>query len=211
MHWCLNNDIATEKSGKIFMSTDRLQSNYITRIQTSTDDYPVYHGRILLFGIKDLASMLVPDFFHEVKSKTKYPERFAELDLPLSSDVKVQLWVNSVDKYFDDVRHTISSAILFLHIWGRENPSEAFIEVMVTKYENYAEFFEVVFHHIIKIETDAQIKRIAQSLKCELDEVKKFMGPYHGSLGGSIYPTTEVLAGILSMYCVYTVMSGSSR
>lgn len=189
------------------MATDSLskQSNYIIRIQTNDADYPVYHGYMILFGMTELSKIFIPDFFYGISLKTKYPERFENLNLPSSSN-KSQVWLGDVDKHFDDARYAVTSAILFLNIWGRENPSEQFIELMSTNYETYVSFFDTIFDHIDKKEIDPQLKRIARTLKYELDEIKQYMGPYQGNFINFIHRCTEVMAGILSMFCLHTVM-----
>lgn len=186
--------------------SNRVTSNYITRIQTSSAVYHVYHGNIILFGATQLGTIIIPGVFHELKIHSKYPEMFEGVE---SAPSNYRLPVHIVaDKLTEDLRCVLANALVFIHTWNVENPEHSLDTLLEQEYKTYQGFFEATLEHILKFETEDSIKELATELKYALRKIQRYLGPYNGSLYKSIFKTQDILAGILAWFCAHAVVSG---
>lgn len=180
--------------------------NYIARIHTSTGAYHTYHGCTILFGGLQLSKLLTPGLCRELKKHSTYPEMFSDAIL---DEVEYILpdFVNA-DDLTEQLRDTLAGALLFLHVWLREHP-QCVTSYINKEYDTYKEFFDHTFNYVLEMESDTDIKALATKLKKSVQNIESYLGLYEGSMRDCIYSTQELLAAVLSAFCVYAWVTGA--
>ena len=186
------------------MANPGVLNNYISRFQTRDAIYSVYHGNMILFGGIQLAKILTPGLFQELKRQCKYPSMFQDANPPR---INYELSEHIIaDKLIEELRVTLANALVFIHTWISEHPLDITESLRKKTYDTYPNFFETMFNEILLNETEDEIIDLTNDLKQAVRKIRMYLGPYNGPLNDSIYKTTEILAGILSTLCVHAVL-----
>lgn len=182
-------------------------NNYISRINTSTGSYHTYHGYTILFDSSHLAKLLTSSTFTSLKAFTEYPEVFDGPDVS-SLNPPDPTVAKDPTAFAEEIRDTLASSLIFLHVWMREHPERPLNYLKESWYKTYGDFFRSAFADVILWEKDQKIAILANRLWDKIISIEGYLGPYQGALGNSIFRTEEIMAGLLTAFCVHSVATG---
>ena len=187
--------------------------HYISRYASIHGMHSMYHNNVILFGATELSQVIFPGLFHELKTRSKYPEMFANT---ISSPSRYTLpSYISPDKLTEELRTVLSSAFIFIHTWIHENMNETNSKMQAEIYDNeyiiYEEFFETIFPMIIANESDAIIRDTAIDLHASLQRLYPYLGSYHGNLANCVFAARDLLLAFVYLYYMSLVCSRLSE
>lgn len=177
--------------------------NYISRLNTATCTYHIYHDNIILFRTYELSEIIFSGLFHELKTRTKYPEMFVDT-ISAPSRYELPSYIDS-DKLTDEIRDTVSSTLVFIHTWIKENNTDLSLLctfLLENKFDTYEQFFDSAFSIIIGSEDNPTIKDIACGLRDSVKRIYQYLGPFHGTFENIVFKTQDVLICVM-MIVIY--------
>lgn len=178
---------------------NNFSSHYITRIHTVNRVYNSYQGQTIDFGPEDLESCLRPGLFHQLKLHGQHPEMYGDVE-SVATDYELPDRSHAT-VLTENLRDSLASGLLFTSVWLRAHP-----EHQPFSGGNLAEWFNHTFSHIISVETEPLVKRLAENLDKELKELYPYLGNCV-DVSQKILPTRTLLllvAGIVNALMLFT-------
>jgi len=172
--------------------------NYISHFTTNYGVYHTYHSNIIIFTGNELSKLIFPGLLYELKTHTKWPEIFDGV-ISSPSQYKLPSYL-FVDKLIEELRNTLAEALIFIHTWINEHPSDESNGLINAVYDTYEDFFIKLLSFIIMKEPTQIITEIAIDLKYSIKRLKEYLGPYHGNLKYSIYKIQDVTSAVILLF-----------
>lgn len=186
------------------MPSDPSTYNYISRFDTASGSYHIYHDNIIIFRGKELSNIIFPAFFNELRTKTAFPDFFIDTQ-STTSRFRLPSYINT-DKLLDEIRIILPSALVFIHTWIRENSAD---KLLTTTFATYEDFFEAAFSTIISTEPNTHIRNIAINLNLSMKNIYEYLGSYHGNLSSCVYKTSDIVAAIMMLVYAAHILNNS--